>query len=455
MRLKTQPHKGKTYVQIAVPIFGMVENGGDPGSTPGGSMIVFCDIEGIRMCSQKSRLFITLKGLNRQMKIDPYNHKERYLSWKKEVAKKGIQEISKINSKVVLAYLTDMENGLNVANDSKKGSRSPIRLASIKQRMIFLCKQFEKFYNVRDITKITEREIHLYFSDMRNGTIKRFDGKPYRSSVDYVKSFKAFWHWHMKLCRKIGKDVGDITIDLDTSRVKPEWVYLDESQIKELWESAKYEYRVLIMFLFDTGIRAPTELINIKVSDLVNDCRELIISDEVSKTFGRRIKLMLCSDMIKGYIKTNGLSGDDFLFKINPPAVNQYFKRLSKRVFGDNKSLAGQKYSELTMYDFRHCSCCYWLPRYKSESALKFRFGWKKSDKIHYYSEMLGMRDTISEEDLLVDVTKTEIEQRLLKTENEKKILEDRMKVLENQMKDILNGLNQEISIGEKHLKIG
>jgi len=89
------------------------------------------------------------------------------------------------------------------------------------------------------------------------------------------------------------------------------------------------------------------------------------------------------------------------------------------------------------MYDFRHISCCYWLPRYKSESALKFRFGWKKSDKIHYYSELLGMRDTISEEDLLIDVTKTEIEKRLVCTENENKMLRDEMDAIKIQMNKI------------------
>jgi len=40
-----------------------------------------------------------------------------------------------------------------------------------------------------------------------------------------------------------------------------------------------------------------------------------------------------------------------------------------------------------------------------------------KSDKIHYYSELLGMRDTISEDDMLIDITKIEIEQRLMKAE--------------------------------------
>jgi len=95
------------------------------------------------------------------------------------------------------------------------------------------------------------------------------------------------------------------------------------------------------------------------------------------------------------------------------------------------------------MYDFRHCSCCYWLPRYKSESALKFRFGWKKSDKIHYYSEMLGMRDTIQEEDLLVDVTKTELENRLTKAERNNELLkEDNEQIKLNYQKFLKKHLN-------------
>jgi len=127
---------------------------------------------------------------------------------------------------------------------------------------------------------------------------------------------------------------------------------------------------------------------------------------------------MLCSDLIREYVLSKGLDSENYLFTKEPKIVNRYLKRLSLKVLGDKISPAGEKYSNLTMYDFRHCSCCYWLPRYKSESALKFRFGWKKSDKIHYYSELLGMRDTINEEDMLIDLTKTEIEKRLLKSEN-------------------------------------
>jgi integrase len=197
------------------------------------------------------------------------------------------------------------------------------------------------------------------------------------------------------------------------------------------------------MFLYDTGIRAPTELMNIKVSDFYCDFKELNIRDEISKTFGRRIKLMLSSDLIKEYIKEKKLGNEDYLFKIMPWNANRYLRELGKRVLGDEMSQAGQKYSELSMYDFRHCSCCYWLPRYKSESALKYRFGWKGSDKIHYYSELLGMRDTISQDDLLLDNTKTELEKELIKTKNEKEMMQEQINLLQEQFSQVSSMMKQ------------
>ena len=99
------------------------------------------------------------------------------------------------------------------------------------------------------------------------------------------------------------------------------------------------------------------------------------------------------------------------------------------------------------MYDFRHCSCCYWLPRYKSESALKYRFGWKKSDKINYYSEMLGMKDTIKEEDLYLEGDKKEKEDKIAITNQENEILKERMEIMEKQMKGILLLIKKEREI--------
>ncbi|MBT7705901.1 site-specific integrase [archaeon] len=385
------------------------------------------------------------------MKIDPYNHQGAWTRWKDKIQELGaIPDISKNNSDIILQYLKDMELGINTAMSAKKGSRSYIRLVTIKNRLIFLARRFNEILNVDDITLLTEEQLCGFFVDMRNGVIKRQDGRKYRATRDFVKIFKAFWHWYQKVARKAGKEVGDITIYLDSSGEKPEWVYLNEDQVRQFADNCNLKYKTIVMFLFDTGIRAPTEMMNVKVSDLSPDYKELNIRDETSKTFGRKIKLMICSGLLKRYVEENNLKPEEYLFKFAPYVVNRYLKNMSKKLFGDEKSLAGQKYSDLTMYDFRHCSCCYWLPRYKSESALKFRFGWKKSDKIHYYSEMLGMRDTITEDDILIDITKTELENRLTKSENKNKMLEMQVELDHKQMQNILilvHKLKQDIKI--------
>ena len=371
-------------------------------------------------------------------KIDPYKHKEKYEAWREKV-KEGIPGINKTNSDTILQYLLDMEMGINVASDNKKGSRSYSRLNSLKLRLIFLAKQFEKKCQ-ESLIELSEKQLFEFFLEMRQGKIKRKDGKVYLSTADYAKNFRAFWHWWQKVNKKQGKEIIDITTDLDTSYDKPKWVYLTEEQVKKLCDNAKYEYKVLMTFLFDSGIRAPTELMNVRISDLHKDENGklvLQIRDEISKTFGRKLRLMISSQLIKEYIKHKGLKQGDCLFPINPPIVTKYLQRLSTRILGNGVSDAGKKYSQLSMYDFRHCSCCYWLPRYKSEAALKYRFGWKRSEKIHYYSEFLGMKDTITEEDMLIDITKTEIEKRLTKTERENEILKERLKVSESKWEEV------------------
>ena len=363
------------------------------------------------------------------MKIDPYNHEQQFLRWREQV-QEGIPGIPRADSDIILRYLSDMYNGLNIASGSAKGPRSFSRLNNLRIRMIFFSKRFNDLFG-KTLLEVSERELFTFFNNIRNGRITRGNGKPYRSAVDFVKIFKAFWHWHMKVSRKQGIAVEDITEDLDTSRTKPKWVYLTEQEVQLLCEHAQYKYRPLIMFMYDTGLRSPGELINLKVSDFSSDYKEVNIRQEVVKrgSFGRRIKLMLSSTLVKRHIEDSGLDRNDEVFKVDPSSFNRYLKRLGRRVLGEGVSPGGERYSKLTMYDFRHCSCCYWLPRYKSESALMYRFGWKKSDKIHYYSELLGMRDTISEEDMFIDGTKTAVEKEVERITRENEMLRDQLEV--------------------------
>lgn len=145
------------------------------------------------------------------MKIDLYKHEERWFNWKARVSK-GIPGITKTNSKLILNYLEDMEQGINISKVSAKGSRSHSRLNNLKQRMVFLTKQFEARFEIKSLTEITAKQLHEYFNAMRKGDIKTKDGKIYRSIVDYVKVFKAFWHWHQKVfSNKISRSLSEIS----------------------------------------------------------------------------------------------------------------------------------------------------------------------------------------------------------------------------------------------------
>lgn len=99
-----------------------LENGANPGSTPGRGMSLFGIFWGTTPNKRRTTHTKWIM-LYKAMKIDPYKHKERYLSWKASNNQR-IASISKENSDIILRYIEDMERGLNVALGSPKGGRS-------------------------------------------------------------------------------------------------------------------------------------------------------------------------------------------------------------------------------------------------------------------------------------------------------------------------------------------
>jgi len=88
------------------------------------------------------------------MKIDPYNHKERYLAWRKG-AENGIQGLSKENSDIILLYLDDMQKGINIGAGSSRGPRGFNRLNSLKNKLQFFARKFIE-RGINAITNINE-----------------------------------------------------------------------------------------------------------------------------------------------------------------------------------------------------------------------------------------------------------------------------------------------------------
>lgn len=349
------------------------------------------------------------------MKRDLYGHEQRYRNWKESVLKYGEDELTKKNSDILLKFIFDMELGINVSSLSKKGARSPHRLNALRQKLVQIFK-FLQERGVKDITKVKREELMQLFNDMRSGIIKTKNGTPYKSTGDYVKDFKAFWAWWRKINRLKTPSIKieNIVEDLDRSGEKPKWVYLTDEQIKRLLKNTLEKYAPFFEFMYCTGAR-PTEALSVLGRDIIKDKKGVYVnlSNEASKTFGRKIKLQLSGEPVLKYMKENEIKDDDYLFPFSSFTVNKYLKELCTKLFGEKVSQAGNKFSEFSLYDWRHNSACFWVQRYKRNSDMMYRFGWKSEKYIFYYSEFLGMRDKIRDEDMYIDVTKTELEKEM------------------------------------------
>lgn len=369
--------------------------------------------------------------------LDIHGHEKRYASWKAEYAEIGIPGISRANATLIYRYVTDMETGQNVARGSMKGSRGYMRLNTLRARMVFIARALER-RGAKELSKTTQQQIHSLFDDMEKGRMRKQDGNIYESVMDYIKVFKAFWHWLQKISRKKGLDFEDITVDLSAAQKENNFVYFTMVELEKMLPYFTPDEQVRMLFMFDTIIRSPTELMNVRVSDLTPDCKELNIREETSKTYGRRIKILLCSEELRKYIDRTEPKPDAFLFQFSYPLFNRKLKAVAKQVFGDAVSKGGLKYSEIGCYDFRHSGACHWrLGAYRSKiDALMYRGGWSDLKMLNYYTKRLGMKDSIEKEDLLVGIDKTEIEQQMAKQQSEMALLRRKLAAFENQQRE-------------------
>lgn len=355
-------------------------------------------------------------------KLDIHGHEQRYKNWKDRVKEDGEEGITKENSNILIKFLSDFEIGQNISNKSKKGARGYMRLNNLRQRLTQIMRMLEK-RGVGNITLLTEKKIMDFFNEMRNGTIKTLDGKKYKSVADYVKVFKCFWHWFMKVSKKEGKKkVEDITEDLDSSREEePKFVYITKEQLEELMPYFDKDEQVCLMFCFDSIIRSPTELLSLKVKDIYEEEHKVWVNlpDGISKTFGRKLSLLYCGEALLEYIKRNGLDSNDYLFKnINYIVLNKKLQQVAKQVFKDRETKGGATFGEITLYDLRHSGAIN-LRILASKNGkislekIRHRGGWKDYRMLNYYTKFIGLDGDIEKEDTLLSEDKTKLEKQI------------------------------------------
>ena len=154
-----------------------------------------------------------------------------------------------------------------------------------------------------------------------------------------------------------------------------------------------------------------TEANSLKIKNFSEDFSQVTVSDDSAKTFGRTINLKLSTQLLKEFVKDKNLQEEDFLFQKQPFTINKYLRYHAKKIFGNKVSHPKAKgnYKNFTMYDIRHNSACYWFNRYPTAKGLMYRFGWRKADKIEYYSGFLGVSDEIKDSDMILGEDKTKL----------------------------------------------
>jgi len=341
------------------------------------------------------------------MKIDPYKNKERWTRFKE----KNFQipdGVRKEDWKLLVEFLKDMELGLNTPKGIK-GKREPGTLLNLLSHNQLFLKNFKK-----PLTKITKKDLHTLEKEISDGKVRKVNGEKFTAFGNYVKDFKAFWNWGLRTKKFKENVIEDITSKTD----KPSWVYLGDEKIKQLFNSLNLEYRVYCFFMYDSGMRV-TEALNIRIKDFSDDFSKVTISDETAKTFGRTINLKLCTQLVKEFIKSNHLKDNDLFFQKQPFGINKYLRYHCAKIFGGEKVSHPKTkglFKNFTLYDIRHNSACYWFNKYPTHKGLMYRFGWRKADKIEYYSEFLGVADEITDGDMIIAEDKSklyELEQKL------------------------------------------
>jgi integrase len=359
------------------------------------------------------------------MKVDIYGHKKRYENWKKEVTEEGEEGLTKKNSDILIQFIFDMEIGSNVSKSSKKGPRSYPRLNNLRQRLSQLLRMLEK-RGIEDITKknktffsTLQKKITIFFSDMRKGNIKTYKGENYKSTSDYVKIFKAFWNWWRKINRKKGITIPDIIEDLDTTPNDSKFVWIKKEQLDKYRIYFDEDEQTLILFMFDSIIRAPTELLSLRVQDIFQRNGEVWVNipDEISKTFGRSFNLVYSGKAVLDYIERTDLKAGDSLFRFSAPMFNKKLQKIAKQLYKNTMSEGGEYYKNITLYDLRHSGTIHFRQLFQktgqSLDSLRHRGGWTNFKMINYYTKLLGLDGHIAREKLLLEEDRTKLEKEV------------------------------------------
>ena len=369
------------------------------------------------------------------MKKDVFNHGDCWLRWKDQLTPQYLEDgLTKIHSKLYVQYLLDMEKGVNIPKKSPKGSRDIMTLNRLRSKIRAVFKVLQEA-GIEDVTKATEKQITDCFFDWHKN-----------HSVDYAKRFKAVWNWWMTKNRREGKLIADITEDVSTASGNSRgtnFVWLTKEEFDKFRSYFDEDKQVILLFCFDSMIRAPTEISSLKVENIYEKGDEVWVEipEDVSKTIGRKFNLVYAGKPLKDYLERHNKKQGDYLFEFSSLMLNKEMQKVAKQLWEDKKSEGGQYYKKITMYDLRHSGAVHFRQLFQktgqSLDLLRERGGWGDFKMIDYYTKRLGLDGHIQKEKLLLQEDKTKLEEKVDKQDKKIKML---LKHYES-FQDILNDL--------------
>jgi integrase len=256
-------------------------------------------------------------------------------------------------------------------------------------------KKLLNMYNVcgrgLNLQKATRKEVETFVNALNRNEFKTQDSKNYsgNAKADIKKFLKQFFKWYKGNNEFYPPEVSWIKTRIAKDERPIEKDILTKEQVVKLANAfQKYDFKMLTLFLFDSGFRIQ-EMLSVKKSDLNlikvddegNEC--FFIKCNVSKTFTRDIDIPLFTEEIKAYVNSEEFKAKDndaILFDILYNSYNDNLKVHALKLF--NK--------KISPHNLRHSSATYYADVYNGNVVkLASRFGWSyAAEELQTYVRM-------------------------------------------------------------------
>ncbi|MCH8836351.1 MAG: site-specific integrase [Candidatus Marinimicrobia bacterium] len=318
-------------------------------------------------------------------------------------------EIVPRNKVLILQFIRDCRLGKTLKGRQKKSigtARCLKYIHLLKKISRWLDKPFDQVSqaDMERLIEDLENDRYNYNLVGKNGKVIKSKRLAPSTKLDYKKTLRKFYKW----LQGNNDHYPELVDWIDTYEEHREIPALRRDEIEQLADSAKLRDKTIIMFLFDSGVRAE-EFLNIRVGDLTRIEETYKVRIVFSKTKPRTIHLPICSKYVELWLHESSDRDDQsYLFPITYEGLRMMLHRVSKRVLG----------KRVTPHILRHSSATYYA-NLLNHHQLCYRYGWSMaSDMPNRYIDREGI---IEEETLRVvkanDVHSLEKQNRTLQEE--------------------------------------